>query len=456
MRIKLDLAIDLAFIKEALSKRADDADGKIMISHISTDTRELCRGDLFIALAGEKYDGECFLKDAKKLGAICIGRDTAYSDITVEDTTTALQSLAGAYLDAIAPRSIVAITGSCGKTTTKNLTADILRQKFRIHATKGNLNNQFGVAFTVLSMPRDTEVLIVECGMNHPGELFSISKFIRQTLSVITNIGSAHIGNFKSREKIAEAKKELLTFARNPVCLVPHNEPLLEDIELPLTVGYCDQDATFYLNVINENENTTCFEISTPQFSINRISCTLQKPHVLRCLPYAVATAALLGLCESEVIEGIKNSNTLNENVIKNVGGLRIIDDSYNSSPEAAELAVAYLKKYESNCSAVIGDMLELGDAAAAYHFRLGEKCAEARIRRLFLIGDNRDHVRAGAICGGMSEKSISLFKKDVSAEKIARLLIEECSDDVILIKGSHKLALGKIPEAIKKLKGDK
>ena len=455
MRIQLDLAIDLAFIKEALSKQADHDDRKTVITHISTDTRELYRGDLFIALTGEKYDGECFLKDAKNLGAICIGKDTKYADIVVTDTKAALQTLAGAYLDVIAPQTIVAITGSCGKTTTKNLTSDILRQKFKIHATNGNLNNEFGVAFTVLSMPRDTEVLIVECGMNHMGELLSISKLIRPTLSVITNIGSAHIGNFKSREKIAEAKKELLRFARTPVCLVPFNEPLLEDIKIPLTVGYCDKNAVFSLNVINENGNTTFFEICTPQFSINSLSCTLQKPHVLRCLPYAVAIAALLGLCESEVLEGIKNSNILNENVIKIVAGLRIIDDSYNSSPEAAELAVAYVKKYENNCSAVIGDMLELGDAAAKYHFRLGEKCAEAHIKRLILIGDHAEHVQAGAIFGGMSKKSISLFPKDVSPEKIAELLIKECSGDVILIKGSHKLALGKIPEAIKKMKGD-
>ena len=227
MRIRLDLAINLCFVKDALAKPTSECDRKIIITHICTDTRELCYGDLFFALAGEKYDGECFLKDAKALGAICVGRNPEYSDVAVSDTKAALQSLAAAYLDALMPKEVVAITGSCGKTTTKNLVYDILKSKFKVHATRGHLNNEYGVPLTVLSMPKDTEILVLECGMNHKGELLSISECIRPTLSVITNIGSAHIGNFGSREKIAEAKKEILEYARNPLCLIPNNEQLL-------------------------------------------------------------------------------------------------------------------------------------------------------------------------------------------------------------------------------------
>ena len=194
MRIKLGIPLTLREIREAIGtplQIAPDA----TIKYISTDTRDLCEGDLFIALKGDRYDGEDFTDLAKSKGAYVMSRTSGF-DISAPDTRDALIFLCSYYINNIRKKKYkIAISGSVGKTTTKELCKILLGTKYKVHATEGNLNNEIGMPLTVLSAPEDTEVIICEMGMNHKGEISKMSKAFQPDLAVITIIGHAHIGN---------------------------------------------------------------------------------------------------------------------------------------------------------------------------------------------------------------------------------------------------------------------
>jgi UDP-N-acetylmuramoyl-tripeptide--D-alanyl-D-alanine ligase len=448
MRIELAEDITLAFIKDAVGLRYDENDAKIPIKYISTDTRTLQNKDLFIALKGDKYDAEDFLQQAKQLGALTLGKNVRVADIVCRNTEDALMRIANKYKQLISPRHTLAITGSVGKTTTKELCADLLSQRFKVHKTKGNLNNTIGVPLTVLSMPKDTEVLIAEAGMNHRHELAAISECLNPDLSVITCIGTAHIGNLGSRSEIAEAKKEILKYAASDICPIPHGEPLLSSAGTPITVSTESADADFYLNVTKKAENESTLDIYTPDFVLKGIPLRADRPHIPLCMAYAIAVGAVLGMKRTMIEKAIANYNTRFSPTLIRCGKSVIIDDSYNSSPEAAHLALDDLKKYNMHRIAVLGDMLELGEYAEQMHRRLGQKAADAELDYLFAVGDMRDIIAKGAEEAGMDRGRI--FTPDISSsETAARLIASYCRNCAILFKASHALHLTELCKKI-------
>jgi UDP-N-acetylmuramoyl-tripeptide--D-alanyl-D-alanine ligase len=256
MRVQLQIPITLDFIKQTLKPLKTSYKENALISHVCTDSRTACKGDLYIPLNGEKYSGEDFLTDAAKSGAYTLSARSDSCDIKVKDTSLALLDLASAYKDLFSLKETVAITGSVGKSTTKNLTREILSAKYRVHATDGNLNNEIGVPFTVFSMPADTEILIVEAGMNHFDELHRISLCIHPSLCVITKIGTSHIGNLKSRAGIAKAKAEIFDGMSVIKGIIPYNEPLLYGFSNTKTVSLAFPDADFYLSVSEQSSSS--------------------------------------------------------------------------------------------------------------------------------------------------------------------------------------------------------
>ena len=197
MRIKLSFSITKDFITRSISP-VSSLNKNLTITHISTDTRNISKGDLFFALKGDRFDGERFINDAIIKGAYTVSSKYNSASFLVNDTKEALMELARNYKSMVSPKYTIAITGSVGKTTTKEITASLLSSKYNVHKTEKNYNNELGVAFTILSLPKNTDILIAECGMNHFGELSKISKMLLPDIAVITKIGTAHIGNLGS------------------------------------------------------------------------------------------------------------------------------------------------------------------------------------------------------------------------------------------------------------------
>ncbi len=452
MRIKLGVDVTLEFIKSALGITASREDCFINITHISTDTRCLRKGDIFIALRGEKYDGNDFLKDAAEIGAICIGRNESYAAITVSDTEDSLLKIAQEYLKLIAPRHVIAITGSVGKTTTKDLLYTLLAAKYRVHKTAGNLNSTIGVPFTVLAMPRDTEILVCEAGMNHTGELLRISRCLRQDLTVITRIGTAHIGNLGSRENIAAAKLEILRHASDHTTIIPYGEPLLENAGAPITVSTSSPDADFSLICTDDRADGLYCSFNCPDFRINDLFIAADRPHIPLCMAYAMAAATVIGMTKDDIVKAILRYNEAFVPSNTSINGTLIIDDSYNSSPEAVELALSELARSPIPTAAVLGDMLELGDYTPELHEQVGEIAARAGVCCLFALGDMREHVARGAMRAGLSEEHI--YTPDYFADKVSvtRDIADKAKGKAVLIKGSHKLGLGELAQALVKL----
>lgn len=450
MRIETAIPISLAFVKEALGIKADPTDRKRFASAICTDSREIYGGEIFIGLRGEKYDGSVFINKIKNSALCSIGSLGSDADITLADTVSSLLHIAYAYKKLLPIKKTIAITGSVGKTTTKNLTAKLMSFKYRVHSTYKNLNNEIGVPFTILSAPADTEMLILEAGMNHIGELERISLSAEPDISVITKIGTAHIGNLGSREKIADAKLEILSGMKRKFALIPYGEELLsKKIECFKTISTCDNDATYKL--LRTAEEEFVFKSHGSEFKIKASGIKSAGFHVSECLAFALASYSELGASVTELTDAIGNIdfNSLSNRVV--VNGLQIINDSYNSSPEATEEALKALSLEKGKKSALIGDMLELGDFSRELHFKIGLTASQCGLDKLYLLGAFAKDVYNGAVCGGFDKNRIFVNEDAESPEITAEQIRNHSSSDVILFKASRKIKLERIINILKK-----
>ncbi len=455
MRIKTEAPISLGFIKQTLGIKAEFNEYSIYASAICTDSRELCGGELFIGLRGEGQDGSLFIKDAKRLALCTVGTPSSDADIKVADTGSALLSLSNAYKKLLSVKRTVAITGSVGKTTTKDLAANILRCKYKVHSTYKNLNNEIGVPLTVFGAPADTEILIIEAGMNHTGELDRISRSIEPDIAVITKIGSAHIGNLGSREKIADAKLEILCGMKEKFALIPYGETLLTNkIQSFRSVSTSDKRADYVL--FKDSENGYTFKSGSKCFDIYPNGIEKANFHVKECLAFALAISEEIGMDESEITNAVNSIDFCKFSNRISIDGLEIINDSYNSSPEAAKAALIALRSEKGKKSALIGDMLELGDLGKKLHFEVGALAAECRLDKLYLIGDFSKDMYNGAVSGGFDKNRIFINEDAQAPEITADQIIRHSSSEVILFKASRKIRLERIINILKKAQNDR
>lgn len=457
MRIITDIPLTMGFIKQILGYGCRQNDTRL-INAICTDSREIKENDLFIPLRGETYDAELFLDDVKKIGAYTMSAKNKIADIRVPDTSAALLKIAAAYKKLLNVKKTVAITGSVGKSTTKNLTFNFLKSKYKVHATEGNLNNEIGVPFTVLSAQRDTEILVIEAGMNHQGELARISECIIPDIAVITNIGTSHIGNFGTREAIANAKREIL-LASSPIALIPHGEPLLSGIPRVKTVSTSSQSASYYL--LSDYKNGMLrFDFYSEKLVLKEIQTSFVARHISECLAYTLAICAELDFSVEEIfasIDEINRVSTLLEKRAVRFGDFYILDDSYNSSYESIYCAFKTLKAQSGTPCALIGDILELGASAEKIHRHVGMLCADAKLSKLYLLGRFAKDVAYGAMQNGMSKDRIFINENLDFPEITAMQIIENSeNDDVILFKASHKMNLSRIASLIEKMQKQK
>ena len=450
MRIKTEIPLSLGFIKDSLGLKSTACDHTTYVSAICTDTRKVIGEELFIGLRGEDLDGSVFIPDIKDRALCTVGALSSDADIKVENTGTSLLRLANAYKKLLPIKSTVAITGSVGKSTTKNLLTLIMKSKFQLHSTYKNLNNEIGVPFTVFSAPKNTELLICESGMNHRGELERISRCIEPDVSVITKIGSAHIGNLGTREKIAEAKLEILSGMKEKFAIIPFDEELLSSkMENYKTVSTKNSSADYFLQKRSDDN----FVLKHPNGKIDiRLSeISAAGFHVSECLAFALATAIECGMNTTEIKKAVEDidfgifSNTVA------VKDLKIINDSYNASPEATEEALKSLSKLYTKKSALLGDMLELGDFSEELHYKIGLCASKSGIDKLYLIGAFSDSVLHGAVAGGFDKNRIFINEDAQQPEITAEQILTHSKDEVILFKASRKIRLERIIDILKK-----
>lgn len=454
MRIILSVTLTLNEIaKDALSEHIPH--NSVIIKAIATNSNEVCSGDLFVALAGDKGSGEDYIQDAKIRGAYVLSARDKNAHIKVKDTTLALLKIASYYKSKLTNlRKTVAITGSVGKTTTKNALAKMLSSKYKTHATEANYNNFIGLSYTLLSAPADTEIIVAEIGMNHLGEISLLSRMLKPDIAIITNIGTSHIGNLGSRELIAKAKLEITDGMSNINLVVPYEEKLLKNADGIHTVSIENPNADCYLQIIYENSSHTSFNIYSPNTNLTDLKIIIPGKQILNALVLSVKAMELIGINEADIKNSIKliDTNCVRGKIIK-IDDFFAYDDTYSSSAEAVLSDFELLSLYKDKPrSCMLGDMLELGDETENLHKKIGRAVFEHGFRNLYAIGNFAPLIAAGAIGAGMRKENVFINTDpdaiDITAKQI---LINHVENELILFKASHNIHAERIIQLLLK-----
>jgi len=447
-------------IAEFASASVSGGDGNVSIDKISTDSRTLKRGELFVALRGENFDGHKFVEAAVKTGAagaiVDLGWKGKVPDnftvIRVEDTLQAYQTVAANYRKSL-PIRVLAITGSNGKTSTKDFTAAVLGRRFRVTKTQGNFNNHVGLPRTMLEATSQDEVAVWEIGMNHPGEVAALAKIAAPDAALITNIGIAHIEFMGSREAIA-AEKGALAEAIGPQgsIILNADDPFSKNIATRTHAKVIFAGTT--AGTIRAGEITQSAHGSDFTILEGAHRCRAQLPvpglHMVQNAMLAVAAGRLFGLSLEEAAAGLVAAPLAKARLqIRQINGVQFIDDSYNANPDSMKAALRTLVELDADGKriAVLGEMRELGKESARGHREVGETAAELGVDQLIAIGD-----MGAAIAEAAQEAGLEKTAAVGSISEAAQMLTEiTAPGDLVLIKGSRTARTERVLEEFAK-----
>jgi len=443
-------------VAEFASASVSGGDGNVSIDKISTDSRTLKRGELFVALRGENFDGHKFVEAAVKTGAagaiVDLGWKGEVPDnftvIRVEDTLQAYQTVAANYRKSL-PIRVLAITGSNGKTSTKDFTAAVLGRRFRVTKTQGNFNNHVGLPRTMLEATSQDEVAVWEIGMNHPGEVAALAKIAAPDAALITNIGIAHIEFMGSREAIA-AEKGALAEAIGPQgsIILNADDPFSKNIATRTHAKVIFAGTT--AGTIRAGEITQSAHGSDFTILEGAHRCRAQLPvpglHMVQNAMLAVAAGRLFGLSLEEAAAGLVAAPLAKARLqIRQINGVQFIDDSYNANPDSMKAALRTLVELDADGKriAVLGEMRELGKESARGHREVGETAAELGVDQLIAIGD-----MGAAIAEAAQEKTAAVGSISEAAEMLTEIT---APGDLVLIKGSRTARTERVLEEFAK-----
>ena len=443
-----------------LKQIADWCGGKVSaqfenlrVGRMQSDSRKVRRGDLFVALRGEKADGHDFAEAAISHGAVAALVSRPISEklpaIMVEDTLRAYGDIAAGYRQLTGVK-VVGITGSVGKTTTKEMTASVLEAAYHTAKTEGNHNNNLGLPMTIMDMPENTEVAVLEMGMNHSGEMEYLSSIARPDLAIITNIGTMHIEHLGTREGILQAKLEIMRgMPDDGAGVFNGDEPLLWNIR---AIG---KHKKYYYGIENHACDVTATDIVELDDGVRFVvhgfgqQFELFVPMLGRHAVYNALAATTVGLLlhvKPEKIQARFSAfhNTGMRQKIYEKNGVTIIEDCYNAGPESTEAALEVLAsiKTDGRRIAVLGDMLELGNRSAAEHYRIG-RLAVGKADLLLTYGEHSVRTLTGAITGGMNPKNTDHFDTHEDMAHMLKMRVSE--GDVVLFKGSRGMRMEKV-----------
>lgn len=449
----------LTEVLKATNGRLATGNGGKLFRGISTDTRSLQPDNLFIALVGERFDGHDFIAQAAASGAagVIVSRPVKAPDnvtvIEVTDTLAALQALAGFHRQRF-NIPVIGVTGSNGKTTTKDMLAAVLSSKFKVLKTEANFNNEIGLPLTLLKLEQTHEVAVVEMGMRAQGEIRQLTEIALPTVGVITNVGETHMEILGSVENIATAKSELVQAIAHDDLVVlnadnPHVRAMQHKTQARVVFyGLNSEEAFVRAENISNCENgdmVTKFDCCSPRGSFPVVLHTVGIHNVYNALA-AIATAWELGLKPSEIMAGISSfvPGTMRLEV-KKYGEYTVVNDSYNASPLSMAAALDSLAAMtQGRKIAVLGDMLELGDVAMEAHRGIGTKAAELGFDVVLTVGVLAKHIAEAARENGVNNThSFATHKEAIAA---LRGLIQP--GDYILLKGSRGMKMETMLEA--------
>jgi UDP-N-acetylmuramoyl-tripeptide--D-alanyl-D-alanine ligase len=451
----LSLAQIAQFAAGSLSCR----DGTVVIERISTDSRTIKRGELFVALRGENFDGHNFIEAVAKSGAAGAIVDLNwpakvpqdFALIRANDTLQAYQQLAANYRKSLALR-VVAITGSNGKTSTKDFAAAVLARRFRVTKTQGNFNNHVGLPRTILEATARDEVAVWEIGMNHPGEIAALAKIAAPDVGIVTNIGVAHIEFMGSRERIAEEKGALAE-------AVPVEGTVILNADDPFTRSIASRTrgkvvlagstaGTIRASEVNQSGSGTDFTILEGG---HRCRAQLPVPglHMVQNALLAVAAGRVFGLSLEECAAGLIAAPLTKARLqVKEAHGVQFLDDSYNANPDSMKAALRTLVELDAQGQriAVLGEMRELGEESESGHREVGETAATLKVDYLIAIGNVARTIAEEARRAGLQNSSTV-----ASTAEAAELLAELAKPgDLVLIKGSRLARTEQVIEAFR------
>ena len=455
------IPLSAAQISEILSAQTISGNPDKVAESVTIDSRTTSGGDCFFAIIGERLDGHDFACQAMSAGAVivvaerpihAIGADSA--DITViqvKDTTASLQVLASWLRQQLNP-TVVGITGSLGKTTTKELTAALLRIRYNVHASPGNLNNQWGLPLSLLGLEESHQVMVAEMAMSQANEISSLATLANPSIGVITNVAPAHMENFVDLAAVAAAKGELAQKLPASGTLIvnaddPHTDAMPEKLA-PHVVHVvrfgCDASADVRATNLVSISDGWAFDLHIGSASRNielRLPGAAGVPNFLA----ATATAHALDVTIDEIAaEASKLEPLPNRGAIHRIGSITLVDESYNASPMAMNMA---LEDFATLPTAGLGDMLEMGDWTDQVHRDAGGKAAEIKVDLLLAVGTCAALMAEGATGNGMIRERIHAFD---TAEEAASWLAPRLQDgDTVLVKGSRAIHLERVAQAV-------
>jgi len=442
-----------------------DGYGKIMeesascllqeVKGVELDSRKLQEGYLFIATKGERVDGHSFIGQAFEkgcYGVVCekVPEDAAGPCIVVEDSFKALQDIAAYYREQLSVK-VVGITGSVGKTSTKEVIASVLSEKYNVLKTEGNFNNEIGLPLTVLRIRNEHDVAVLEMGINHFGEMHRLSRIAKPDVCVITNIGQCHLEFLIDRDGILRAKSEIFDFM-NPegiVCLNGDDDKLItvENVhgKQPVFFGRgdsCDIRAVNVEKLGLEGSKADVIERGTAKGEETyAIRLYVPGEHMVSNALAAVAVGRALGLSKEEMISGIAKAGAVGgrSNIIRD-DTLTIIDDCYNANPVSMKAAIELLETATTKRVALLGDMFELGDREKQLHRGVGEFLATKHIEKVICVGELAKDIYEGAKAG--NAECFWYANKNELTNNISQLIEK---GDTVLIKASHGMGFAEL-----------
>ena len=446
------IVLTASLVAEATGGRLAAGSPTQVFTHVSTDTRTITRGALFVALRGERFDAHAFVAAGVAAGAAgVVVSSTAEMPvdgaaiIVVPDTLRALQDLARAVRRASGAR-VIAITGSAGKTTTKEVTAELLSARYRVFRNRGNLNNHVGLPVSLLELVHRPDLAVVELGMNHEGEIRTLVRIAEPDVRVWTNVGDAHVGHFGSREAVARAKSEILEGATEATLVVSNaDDPLVaahvqRSPARQMTFGFGEGATVRATDVEDRGFDGTTAAVETPRGRLH-LSVPLAGRAQLTNVLAATAIAVELGVSTAAIEERVAAIEPVaRRGAIRTTPhGARVVDDSYNASPAAvrAMLAALAATPVDGRRVAVLGEMLELGSASRQLHEVCGRAAAAAGVAELVVIGgEAAAGLAEGATAAGLSPAHIHRFADSGAAAGRIHELV--APGDLVLVKGSR------------------
>lgn len=447
---KLQL-VDIASACDGILLNVND---DIEITSITTDSRKACKDCLFIPLKGERTNGHNFINQVFEAGASCtlseIDIDTKNPVIRVKSCYKAIQDIAEYYRSTF-DIPVIGISGSVGKTSTKEMIASVLKQEFDTHKTQGNFNNELGVPLTLFGLEEHHQVAVVEMGISDFGEMTRLSKMVKPTICVITNIGDCHLENLGDRNGVLKAKTEMfINRDKNGAILLNGDDKHLSTIKnvddtIPIFYGLENTNAYYAENIDNQGINGIKCKLCTPNNIIDVTIPAIGTYMVANAL-VAVAIGEYLGMAPESIKKGIENYKTVgSRDGIIQTGNITIIDDCYNANPVSVKGGVDTLSNFKTRKVCVLGDMKELGTNSKQLHIDTGKYVANKNIDVLVAVGDEAKYIAEGA-----ENPNTRVYYFKTIDEFVDNMKYIVHKNDTVLVKASHSMKFENIVKALR------